>query len=192
MNLSLSQVYKKVITKYEIKLITGERGLEKPIEWVHVIEDEQVSGFLSGNELVFTTGIGHCGNKWLINFIHGLKENKACGLVVNVGRYIDDIPQEAIVFCKEQNFPLFVIPWPVKIVDMSRYICHMIIEKEQTEISISNAFCNAIFSPSKAELYKTQLERYGFSWIGNYNIVLSPLKENKNYITTQFYHEIDG
>lgn len=172
MILCLREVYQKALYTYHIQMIAGAKGLGNSVEWVHVIEDEQVSGFLSGNELVFTTGIGHKGNAWLNEFVRGLKENNACGLVVNLGRHIDNISQTTIDFCEKNDFPLFTIPWPTKIVDMSRHICHMIIQREQLEISISNAFSNAIFAPNNESLYKSQLERYGFSSEGRYCVAL--------------------
>lgn len=173
----LHEVYRNVLPIYQIKLVAGKKGLDSIIEWVHVIEDEQVSGFLSGNELVFTTGIAHQDNTWLGEFVHRLKEYHACGLVVNLGRHIHSIPQPVIDFCEQNDFPLFTIPWPTKIVDMSRHICRMIIQREQTEISISNAFYNAIFSPQNENLYKNQLERYGFPTDGKYRIALAGVPE---------------
>lgn len=168
MPIRLEEVYNKALPDYQIKLIAGEGGLRNHVEWVHVIEDEQVSGFLRGNELVFTTGIGHVGSSWLNIFVPRLKEHGACGLVVNLGRHIMELPAEVVSFCREAEFPLFTIPWEVRIVDMSRYICHMIVEKEQTEISVSNAFRNAIFFPDQREIYEPQLERFGYRFSRGY------------------------
>ncbi len=192
MALCLQEVYKKALPAYKIKLIAGKKGLRNIVEWVHVIEDEQVSGFLSGNELVFTTGIGHSDSSWLTGFVRGLKENHACGLVVNLGRYIHEIPQQAVDFCKKQDFPLFTIPWPTKIVDMTRYICHMIIEKEKTEISVSNAFYNAIFSAGNTGAYRPQLERYGFPPDGNYRIALACIETEDPNLLKRLGHDADG
>lgn len=175
MAIRLNEVYNKTISDYHIKLIAGEGGLRNTVEWVHVIEDEQVSGFLSGNELVFTTGIGHADNAWLSIFVPRLKKHGASGLVVNLGRHILELPESIVQYCRENQFPLFTIPWEVRIVDMSRYICHMIVEQEQIEISVSNAFRNAIFFPQQREMYQPQLERLGFRFTRRYCVAVAGL-----------------
>ena len=112
-----------------------------------MIEDEQVADFLRGNELVFTTGIGHPDGMWLSDFAQGLIRNKASGLVVNIGPYIDAVPEQVIAYCKCNEFPLFTIPWHIRLVDITRDFCRRIISSEQAELSVSSAFKNAIFFP---------------------------------------------
>jgi len=149
-----------------MKLIAGEGGLTNIIRWVHMIEDEQVADFLRGNELVFTTGIGHPDATWLNNFTQGLTHNHASGLVVNIGPYIDSVLAETVEFCNHANFPLFTIPWEVRLVDITREFCYRIINSEQNEMGLSSAFKNAIFFPNDMSTYQAQLERHGFhvSW----------------------------
>ena len=69
-----------------------------------MVEDIEVPDFLHGNELVFTTGIAHFGNEWLLDFVTGLKKSNASGIVVNIGPYIDSIPSKVIVYCEKTIF----------------------------------------------------------------------------------------
>ena len=163
MSIRLERLYKKAARSYQMKLLGGEGGLGNIVRWVHLIEDEQVANFLRGNELVFTTGIAHPRPTWLNSFTRGLIRNNAAGLVVNIGPYIDAVPQETVEYCKHVGFPLFTIPWHMRLVDITRDFCQRIIHSEQTAMGVSSAFKNAIFLAEEPGKYQSQLERHGFS-----------------------------
>lgn len=168
MAIRLEKLCKQAQQNYQMHLIAGENGLGNIIKWVHMIEDEDVAAFLRGNELVFTTGIGHSDTAWLTGFAQGLVRSKATGLVLNIGPYIKTVPEETVAYCKRADFPLFTIPWHIRLVDVTRDFCRRIINSEQTEISVSSAFKNAIFFPEDITQYQAQLERHGFHMNGHY------------------------
>lgn len=167
----LAELYEATQKIYEMKLIAGDGGLHQMIQWVHMIENEQAAAFLRGNELVFTTGIGYSDAAWLTRFAQGLHENHASGLVVNVGPYIQEIPAATIDYCRQVSFPLFTVPWHVRLVDITRNFCRRIIHNEQIEMTVSSAFQNAIFWPRDTVKYQAQLSRYGFDPEGRYSLV---------------------
>lgn len=162
----LEKLYKQAKQTYQMQLVAGKRSLGNIVNWVHMIEDENVAEFLRGNELVFTTGIGHSEARWLNDFASHLILNNASGLVVNVGPYIDVIPDETIQYCEQMGFPLFILSWEIRLVDITRDFCRRIISSEQVEVSVSSAFKNAIFFPDDIGKYEAQMERHGFnlSW----------------------------
>ena len=55
MALTLSQICVNAEKTYQMKLIAGEDGMDNVVRWVHIIEDVEVSHFIEGQELVFTT-----------------------------------------------------------------------------------------------------------------------------------------
>ncbi len=166
MAIRLERLYKQAKQNYKMQLIAGKRGLGKIVNWVHMLEDENVAEFLRGNELVFTTGIGHADPAWLSDFASHLIRNGASGLVVNVGPYIDVVPDKTIEYCEQMGFPLFTLSWEIRLVDITRDFCRRIINSEQAETSVFGAFKNAIFFPGDVGKYEAQLERHGFnlSW----------------------------
>lgn len=164
---------------HQMKLISGQAGMNNIVQWVHMIEDENVADFLHGNELVFTTGIGHTGNEWIVNFVKRLYIANASGIVLNLGVYITEVPEDAIKYCNEVGFPLFTVPWEVRLVDITRDFCRRIITSEQVEVGVASAFKNAIFYPNDAEAYRPTLERHGFDLDGNFCAVSLAL-ESKN------------
>jgi predicted DNA-binding protein YlxM (UPF0122 family) len=195
MAIRLERLNKQAAQVYQMQLLAGEGGLGNIVNWVHMIEDDQVAEFLRGNELVFTTGIGHPGEVWLNGFVHRLAHNNASGLVVNIGPYINSVPEDVIEYCNRSDFPLFTIPWHIRLVDVTRDFCRRIIKSEQNEIGVSSAFKNAIFFPGDIARYQAQLERHGFSVASRYCAAVIAInsedddKHKANIAAVRFYAE---
>lgn len=157
---------KKLITKgtylYQMNLIAGRNGLTNLVQWVHIIEDDSVSKFLHGQELVFTAGILNTDKDWLLKFAHKLHEAEVSAFVINIGPHTKVIPQEVIDFCDEVNMPLFTIPWETRMVDMTRDFCRRIMNNDHVENSMATTIKNIIFKVGDLETQVLQMERYGY------------------------------
>lgn len=153
--------------------------MDNTVRWVHMVEDSEVPDFLHGNELVFTTGIGHSGSGWLEPFVKSLRQHNAVGLVVNLGPHIDAVPPRVIDYCEEDDFPLFTLPWQVHIIDITYNFCRRIIDNEEAETSLAEAFRNLIFSPEKRENYAAALEKMGFPESSRYTVLAISLGSDK-------------
>lgn len=53
MAMKLRTLYRQAKMQYQMRLVTGQAGLDNLIDWVHMIEEEPMAEFLRGNELVF-------------------------------------------------------------------------------------------------------------------------------------------
>ena len=184
MAISLSQLCANSEEKYSMRLMAGSAGLENSVRWVHIVEDSEVPDFLHGNELIFTTGIGHSGNEWLIDFTSSLKERGAVGLIVNIGPYISAVPPQVIVFCEQNSFPLFTIPWTTRIIDMSYDFCRSIIANEKRENTIADSFRAIIRSPDSVKEYLPVFTKSGFGENSRYTII-SIMVEKGGFPATQ-------
>ena len=123
--MELYKLWKEVEKKYQMRLEAGEKGLSRETDWVHIIESLQVAEFLRGGELVLTTGMKG-EEQWLLELGKKLWEKEACGLVVNLGPYIKEVPLALLDFAEEKDFPVFVMPWEVHLVDVTRTICGLL------------------------------------------------------------------
>ena len=47
-----------LIRDLDVRLVAGEAGLENAVRWVHISELEDPTPWLSGGELLLTTGMG--------------------------------------------------------------------------------------------------------------------------------------
>ncbi|MDD3213917.1 MAG: PucR family transcriptional regulator ligand-binding domain-containing protein [Eubacteriales bacterium] len=172
MALSLKKLYHQASQNHSFRLVAGSGGLEKMVTWVHLIEDIKVCQFLHGYELIFTTGIAESRPDWITSFIKALHAQNASGLVLNIGPYIHEIPPDVLAYCDSIDFPLFTVPWEVKLVDITYDFCHLIITNEEREHTVAQSLKNAIYFPEDVKLYRPTLERQGFSDQASYCVAV--------------------
>ena len=141
------------------------------VNWVHMLEDPETAGFLHGQELIFSTGIGHENTEWLLNFAKSLVANNASGLVLNIGPYIKAVPENLMSYCKEVQFPLFSMPWKTRIVDVTNHFCREIIRSEENDVSDAETFRNIIFFPERISEYLPVLRRKDYSLEAEYCVI---------------------
>ena len=171
MSITVKNLIKNAQFLYKMKLISGKNGMDNLVQWVHIIEDEQVSSFLHGNELVFTAGILNKTEEWLLDFAKKLYTAGASAFVVNLGPHTKDIPAAVVNYCDEVQMPLFTIPWETRMVDMTRDFCHKIIKNDSVEDNAATSIKNIIFETGDQEQQIHQLERYGFHRSGKFTFV---------------------
>jgi DNA-binding PucR family transcriptional regulator len=176
MAITLRHLCQYAIENYEMKLICGEKNMNNIVNWVHMLEDPETATFLHGQELIFTTGIGHDNTDWFIDFVNGLVEYNASGLVLNIGPYIKSVPETLINYCNKVQFPLFTVPWKTRIVDITNDFCHKIIQAEENEETVAGAFQNIIYSPEKISEYRSVLERKAFNLDAEFSIIAISLQ----------------
>ncbi|MCF0152027.1 MAG: PucR family transcriptional regulator ligand-binding domain-containing protein [Megasphaera sp.] len=123
MSLSIHQLYKQDENKYKLNLLAGRQGLSHDVAWVQVMEDADYGSFLRPHALIFTTGLASHGDPhWLEGFVESLLDADASGLVVNTGKYLfaSDITAALKARCEEAAFPLFTMPWEVRLADITQ------------------------------------------------------------------------
>ncbi len=163
MAITVSKLYNNSRALYQMTLLAGSSGLDNLVEWVHIVEDHEVTGFLHGHELIFTAGYMCRDAAWLLDFTKNLYDKKASALIVNIGPYIKLVPREVMDFCNEVQMPLFTIPWKTRMVDMTRDFCARIVHYQNLEESISTTVKNIIFKVGEPETQIQHMERHGFT-----------------------------
>ena len=123
---TLEKIYEVALHHYHMKLVAGREGLSNLVDWVHVVEEMDYVHFLKGRELIITTGIKEPDDAQLLEFTQRVYATGASGLVFNVGRYIRSVPKEVQEFGENNDFPVFVLPWEVHLVDFNRELCNLI------------------------------------------------------------------
>ena len=172
MSILLNKLYKSVVSQYPIKLVAGNKGLSNAVNWIHMVENKEISSFLDGKEIVFTTGIGASSPEALLSLIKDNVKNDASGMVVNIGPYIKEVTPEMIDYCNEMDFPLFVVPWQVKMARIIKVFCSYILEAEKNNVELASAFRNAIYSPEQENLYIPVIEEHGIRNSGKFSIAI--------------------
>lgn len=177
MAVELHRLIEKV-SNMDVNLIAGKGGLNNLVTWVHMVETAEASNFLDGGEIAFTTGLGLGNQIDLLDLIKLMQEKEVSGLMVNTGPFIEKIPQNAVDYCNEHNFPLFVIPWKIHLAEVMRIFCFAITKDEQRILETAAAFKNAIFFPNQAELYLVPLSQRGFCTEWKYSVCMMSLSSD--------------
>ena len=115
------------------QILGGEEALDRPVRWVHVSEVLDISGLLSGGELVLTTGLELEKAPGLTaSFIRSLEEAGASGLIVEIignrTRSMDALRLAAL----GTALPVIVVERRVRFVQITE-IVHRMIVAEQLE-----------------------------------------------------------
>lgn len=106
------------------KVLAGENGLNREISWPYVRMTESISQWLYGGELIFViyTDIRKDDNSFLL-LIEECIHKKLSGIVILIeDKHINSIPKNVIDKANEENFPIFIMPWDVKLIDITQEI----------------------------------------------------------------------
>ncbi len=157
--------------RYAMKLVAGGRGWSNSISWILLMEDGAILRSLKGKDLAITTGLGFPTGEKLLGLAEKLAESHAAGLVINIGPYIKEIPEEVIRFCDDNDLPLLTVPWRVELYDMIKDLSIRVFLQMATDEQISGALIHAIEDPQTMGLYEKDLLPY-FDIDGTFQIVL--------------------
>jgi sugar diacid utilization regulator len=114
----------------EIRIVAGAAGLDRVLYWTHIVDLPDLIKWVQGGELLFTTGIGiHSNLEQLPNIVRECFDKNVAGLVINIGPYIQETPEQVISLADELGFPVFEVPWEVKLGEITRVIYNFIAVK---------------------------------------------------------------
>ncbi|MCC8140923.1 MAG: PucR family transcriptional regulator ligand-binding domain-containing protein [Lachnospiraceae bacterium] len=168
---------------YQLKYITGEENGENVVTWVHLTEDASVAELFVGNELVVTSGYTARDEESLLRFIGEINQKPLAGLVINIGKYILEIPQSAIDLCNWYKIPLLTMPWGMSATDFAKSCC-VRIERRQLEIEqVNQAAMVAIQSPYNPSGYRPKLSEFFDESAGFQILVISskaPIEDRRD------------
>lgn len=96
---------------HKLCVINKHADLDRIIFTVESTETPDVSGYLSKQTLLITTGMVYKGNQnQLCNLIRELNQLSCAGLAIKLGRFIDHLDQQVIDLADQLQFPLIQIP----------------------------------------------------------------------------------
>ena len=89
----------------------GDGAAEREIRWVHITELLDPTPWLSGGELLLTTGIRLENAEKQRKFIRKLADAGVAGLGLGTGFDHDKLPKAMVAEAESAGFPLFEIPY---------------------------------------------------------------------------------
>src|SRR5215472_1401668 len=111
------------------RLIGGERGLDRPIEWVRLMETPDIQP--RSGDLLLTTGFPIKDDRAAqIRLIGRIAESGGAGLLVKPHPYLRKLAPEILTEANRLNVPLFTVGAGVQLVDVMAPLLERIINAE--------------------------------------------------------------
>ena len=104
---------RELIGELDVRLLAGETGLDLPIRWVHMSELLDPTPWLSGGEVLLTTGMLLDGPERQREFIELLADHQLAGLGFGTGFGHERVPEALLDAARERDFPVFEVPYEV-------------------------------------------------------------------------------
>ena len=94
-----------------LSLVAGRESAEAPIRWVHISELVDPTPWMSGGELLLSTGIQLTDPDEQQAFVRRLVDHHVAGLGLGVGIKHDAMPPAMVEEAERHGFPLFEVPY---------------------------------------------------------------------------------
>ncbi|MFW5891303.1 MAG: PucR family transcriptional regulator ligand-binding domain-containing protein [bacterium] len=155
-----------------LKVIAGEKGLDREIFDIDVLEIPDGVYWTRENEFIITTGYFFRDSPIdLVKLIEIQNKKNVAGMGIKLGRFIDELPVEVIKKADECNFPLVNIPIDMGYGDLIWPVISYILGETRYE--------DYLLSNFKRDLNKTTNEKY---YLNNLILMLNNYLESDIYI----------
>jgi purine catabolism regulator len=98
-----------LLRELELEIAAGEAGLDRAVRWVHISELADPTPWLSGGELLLTTGLAIGDDAEA--YVTRLAEHGLTGLGFGVGFGFERVPEALVAAAAAHGFPLFEVPY---------------------------------------------------------------------------------
>ena len=96
-----------------VRVVAGEAGIGGAVRWVHISEIVDPTPWLSGGELLLTTGLQLADPATQREYVERLSRHELAGLGFGTGFTHDAVPAPMVEAADELGFPLFEVPYDV-------------------------------------------------------------------------------
>ena len=100
-----------LVAEMGLALAAGEDGADVPLRWVHISELPDPTPWLSGGELLLTTGIQLDSEERQREFVRLLSSRHLAGLGFGTGFDHAELPPAIVEEAAEASFPVFEVPY---------------------------------------------------------------------------------
>ena len=108
-----------LVSEMGLELTTGDAGADAPVRWVHISELPDPTPWLSGGELLLTTGIQLDSEKRQHEFVRLLAGHHLSGLGFGTGFDHGTIPAGVVEEAEELGFPVFEVPYELPFIALT-------------------------------------------------------------------------
>jgi PucR family transcriptional regulator, purine catabolism regulatory protein len=108
-----------LVAEMGLELATGGDGADAPVRWVHISELPDPTPWLSGGELLLTTGIQLGSEERQRQFVRLLSGHHLAGLGFGTGFDHDALPGAIVDEAGRLDFPVFEVPYELPFIALT-------------------------------------------------------------------------
>jgi purine catabolism regulator len=101
----------ELVRELDLPVLAGEQGLDARIRWVHISELLDPTPWLSGGELLLSTGMQLNDAARQRDFVLRLADHKLAGLGFGTGFAHSAVPKAVLDAAARRDFPVFEVPY---------------------------------------------------------------------------------
>ena len=114
-----------------LRLADGDPAqLNQPVRWCAVTELADPRPFLSGGELILTTGLSQLDEAAQRQFVSRVADGRAVGLGFGIGLTHDRIPPATLAEAREHRLPVLEIPYSTPFIAVDRFVADRVLEEQ--------------------------------------------------------------
>jgi purine catabolism regulator len=102
-----------LLSDLDVRLLAGEGALDLPVRWVHISELLDPTPWLSGGEVLLTTGMQLNSAARQREFLARLADHQLAGLGFGTGFSHQEVPEALLEIAADRDFPVFEVPYEV-------------------------------------------------------------------------------
>ncbi len=102
---------RELLRDLDVRLVAGESSLNLPVRWVHISEILDPTPWLSGGELLLTTGMQLDTPEQAREYAARLADHHLAGLGFGTGFKHAAVPEALLEVAAEREFPVFEVPY---------------------------------------------------------------------------------
>src|SRR5919199_2324802 len=119
-----------LLNDLDVSQAAGSSGLDRAVRWVHISELEDPTPWLSGGELLLTTGMQLTDAKRQRAYVARLADHDLAGLGLGTGFAHEAVPESLSAAAEELGFPLFEVPYELPFIAITeKAFTHLVNEQ---------------------------------------------------------------
>lgn len=109
-------------------LLAGQKGLDREINWAHIVEVAKFGHLLNGKEVILTTGLGWAHNEEKsLSYLQQLLDYNASALCIELVVHVHSLPQKMLKLADQHNFPIIGFKKEVRFIDITKDLHELLI-----------------------------------------------------------------
>ena len=116
----------------------GMSALDVPVRWVHVSEQRDPAGTLTGGELVLSIGVAVADPSTSpAAYVAALQDAGAVGLVIELGQHLRALPTALVEAARAARFPLVELARAVRFVEVTEVVHTQILNTQYARLQFT-------------------------------------------------------